>query len=70
MRDRPRDKMRAPGRNKEGRPDDFTEIPGVPDFASESLHNQGVLRFDQLWTADVSWLPWRVRDAIARWRGG
>jgi predicted flap endonuclease-1-like 5' DNA nuclease len=68
MRDRPRDKMRGPGRNKGV--DDFTEIPGVPAFASESLHNQGVLRFDQLWTADVGWLPWPVRDAIARWRGG
>lgn len=71
MRIRPRDKMVRPTRDKvpTWECDDFTEIQGVPRFASDALHDQGVLTFDQLYSADVRWLPWQVRDAIARWRG-
>jgi len=61
--------MRAPGRNKAAA-DDFSEIPGVPEFAVRSLHMQGILRFDQLWEADLRWLHGPVRAAIERWRGG
>jgi len=85
VRDKPLDKMRGPAPNKAVRPahrrsstlgddgaeaDDFSEIPGVPEFAVESLHNQGVLRFDQLWNADLRWLHGPVRAAIERWRNG
>ena len=72
MRNRPHDKMRGPARDKADQveADDFTEIPGVPEFAVESLHMQGILRFDQLWEADLRWLHGPVRAAIERWRNG
>jgi len=57
-------------RRKRTKADDFTIIPGGPRFVSTSLHNYGVLTFDDLQTANLSWLPPRVRAAIERWRDG
>lgn len=69
MRDRPHDKRRRPTRDKAAA-DDFREILGVPEFAVQSLHNHGILTFDQLWNADLRWLHGPVRAAIERWRNG
>lgn len=76
MRDRPGDKMRRPARDK-GRAglkptptDDFTDIPGVPEFASRALHDQGVLTFEDLRRADLNWMHRPIRAAIERWRRG
>jgi len=67
MRSRPRDKMM---RGTRAKADDFTLIQGVPQFVSTSLHNYGVLTYEDLRTADLSWLHPSVRQAIERWRDG
>lgn len=70
MRERPHDKMaRGPTRDKAA-VDDFSEIPGVPAFADRALHDQGVLTFDDLRTADLRWVHRPIRKAIERWRDG
>jgi len=69
VRDKPLDKMRPKPRDK-AEADDFTGIPGVPAFAAQSLHNHGILTFEQLRQADLRWLHGPVRAAIERWRIG
>lgn len=65
-----RSQARSQARSQGQRADDFTLIPGVPQFAAESLHNYGMLTFEQLRTADVGWLHEPVQAAIERWRDG
>jgi predicted flap endonuclease-1-like 5' DNA nuclease len=48
--------------------DDFSIIRGIGPATAETLHERGILTFEQLARADVSWLPGRTRRAVEDWR--
>lgn len=65
------DKMRRGAVNKaikKHQADDFSIIRGIGPATATILHVRGILTFEQLARADVSWLPGRTRRAVEDWR--
>jgi predicted flap endonuclease-1-like 5' DNA nuclease len=71
-------KMMPPAENKAAVPeqpaapaptgDDFTTIPGIGKAAARAINAAGITTFEQLRTADLSFLAQRAQEAIEVWR--
>jgi predicted flap endonuclease-1-like 5' DNA nuclease len=59
-------KMILPTENKTA--DDFSGIPGIGPAAARAILAHGIATYDDLKTADLSFLPKRAQESIEAWK--